>query len=208
METIKKIGRAWNSISLIKRILVGLVIGAALGVFAPGIEAFEILGTLFVSALKAVAPILVFFLVISALANAKAAGSMKTVVVLYVVGTFIAAFVAVIASFLFPVELTLSAPTVDQSSPTGVGEVLGTLVTNIVSNPVDALINANYIGILTWAVLLGIALRAATQGTKDVFTSISDAVSQVVRWIISLAPFGILCLAYPSVSANALENLT
>ncbi|RNL38452.1 serine/threonine transporter SstT [Paraeggerthella hongkongensis] len=208
METIKKIGRAWNSISLIKRILVGLVIGAALGVFAPGIEAFEILGTLFVSALKAVAPILVFFLVISALANAKAAGSMKTVVVLYVVGTFIAAFVAVIASFLFPVELTLSAPTVDQSSPTGVGEVLGTLVTNIVSNPVDALINANYIGILTWAVLLGIALRAATQGTKDVFTSISDAVSQVVRWIISLAPFGILGLVYTSVSANGLEIFT
>ncbi|MGO5317096.1 MULTISPECIES: serine/threonine transporter SstT [Paraeggerthella] len=208
METIKKIGRAWNSISLIKRILVGLVIGAALGVFAPGIEVFEILGTLFVSALKAVAPILVFFLVISALANAKAAGSMKTVVVLYVVGTFIAALVAVIASFLFPVELTLSAPTVDQSSPTGVGEVLGTLVTNIVSNPVDALINANYIGILTWAVLLGIALRAATQGTKDVFTSISDAVSQVVRWIISLAPFGILGLVYTSVSANGLEIFT
>ena len=208
METIKKIGRAWNSISLIKRILVGLVIGAALGVFAPGIEVFEILGTLFVSALKAVAPILVFFLVISALANAKAAGSMKTVVVLYVVGTFIAALVAVIASFLFPVELTLSAPTVDQSSPTGVGEVLGTLVTNIVSNPVDALINANYFGILTWAVLLGIALRAATQGTKDVFTSISDAVSQVVRWIISLAPFGILGLVYTSVSANGLEIFT
>ncbi|MBU5406276.1 serine/threonine transporter SstT [Paraeggerthella hongkongensis] len=205
---MKKIGRAWNSISLIKRILVGLVIGAALGVFAPGIEVFEILGTLFVSALKAVAPILVFFLVISALANAKAAGSMKTVVVLYVVGTFIAALVAVIASFLFPVELTLSAPTVDQSSPTGVGEVLGTLVTNIVSNPVDALINANYIGILTWAVLLGIALRAATQGTKDVFTSISDAVSQVVRWIISLAPFGILGLVYTSVSANGLEIFT
>ncbi|MDY3981661.1 MAG: serine/threonine transporter SstT [Paraeggerthella sp.] len=208
METIKKIGRAWNSISLIKRILVGLVIGAALGVFAPGIEVFEILGTLFVSALKAVAPILVFFLVISALANAKAAGSMKTVVVLYVVGTFIAALVAVIASFLFPVELTLSAPTVDQSSPTGVGEVLGTLVTNIVSNPVDALINATSIGILTWAVLLGIALRAATQGTKDVFTSISDAVSQVVRWIISLAPFGILGLVYTSVSANGLEIFT
>ncbi|CAK7053937.1 MAG: Serine/threonine transporter SstT [Paraeggerthella hongkongensis] len=208
METIKKIGRAWNSISLIKRILVGLAIGAALGVFAPGIEVFEILGTLFVSALKAVAPILVFFLVISALANAKAAGSMKTVVVLYVVGTFIAALVAVIASFLFPVELTLSAPTVDQSSPTGVGEVLGTLVTNIVSNPVDALINANYIGILTWAVLLGTALRAATQGTKDVFTSISDAVSQVVRWIISLAPFGILGLVYTSVSANGLEIFT
>ncbi len=195
--------------SLVKQILVGLVLGILLAwISKPAAEAVGLLGTLFVGALKAVAPILVFFLVISALANAKAAGSMKTVVVLYVVGTFIAALVAVIASFLFPVELTLSAPTVDQSSPTGVGEVLGTLVTNIVSNPVDALINANYIGILTWAVLLGIALRAATQGTKDVFTSISDAVSQVVRWIISLAPFGILGLVYTSVSANGLEIFT
>ena len=102
METLKKIGRAWNSISLIKRILVGLIIGAALGVFVPGNEVVELLGTLFVSALKGVAPILVFFLVISALANAKTAGSMKTVVALYIVSTFVAALVAVVASFLFP----------------------------------------------------------------------------------------------------------
>lgn len=208
METIKKIGRAWNSISLIKRIVVGLIIGALLGVFVPGNEIVSLLGTLFVSALKGVAPILVFFLVISALANAKTAGSMKTVVILYIVSTFIAALVAVVASFLFPIELTLNAATVEQSSPTGIGEVLGTLIMNIVSNPVDALMNANYIGILAWAVVLGIALRAASQGTKDVFTSVSDAVSQVVRWIISLAPFGILGLVYTSVGENGLEIFT
>ncbi len=208
METLKKIGRAWNSISLIKRILVGLIIGAALGVFVPGNEVVELLGTLFVSALKGVAPILVFFLVISALANAKTAGSMKTVVALYIVSTFVAALVAVVASFLFPIELTLTAGEVEQSSPSGIGEVLATLVSNIVSNPVDALINANYIGILAWAVVLGIALRAASQNTKDVFTSVSDAVSQVVRWIISLAPFGILGLVYTSVGENGLEIFT
>lgn len=208
METIKKVGRAWNSISLIKRIVVGLIIGALLGVFVPGNEIVSLLGTLFVSALKGVAPILVFFLVISALANAKTAGSMKMVVVLYIISTFIAALVAVVASFLFPIELTLNAATVEQSSPTGIGEVLGTLIMNIVSNPVDALMSANYIGILAWAVVLGIALRAASQSTKDVFTSVSDAVSQVVRWIISLAPFGILGLVYTSVGENGLEIFT
>ena len=103
---------------------------------------------------------------------------------------------------------TLSAPAADQSSPSGIGEVLGALVMNVVSNPVDALMNANYIGILAWAVVLGIALRAASQSTKDVFASVSDAVSQVVRWVISLAPFGILGLVYTTVSANGLEIFT
>ena len=198
---IKKVVQAWNSVSLVKRIVIGLVIGGVLGVAVPNIEVVELLGTLFVSALKGVAPILVFFLVISALANARAAGSMKTVVLLYVVSTFVAALVAVVASFLFPIELTLSAPA-------GIGEVLGALVMNVVSNPVDALMNANYIGILAWAVVLGIALRAASQSTKDVFASVSDAVSQVVRWVISLAPFGILGLVYTTVSANGLEIFT
>ena len=198
---IKKVVQAWNSVSLVKRIVIGLVIGGVLGVAVPNIEVVELLGTLFVSALKGVAPILVFFLVISALANARAAGSMKTVVLLYVVSTFVAALVAVVASFLFPIELTLSAPAADQSSPSGIGEVLGALVMNVVSNPVDALMNANYIGILAWAVVLGIALRAASQSTKDVFASVSDAV-------ISLAPFGILGLVYTTVSANGLEIFT
>ena len=205
-ELVKRAGRAWNSISLIKRIVVGLVVGGLLGLFAPAdISIVELLGTLFVSALKAVAPILVFFLVISALANAKTAGSMKTVVVLYIVSTFVAALVAVVASFLFPMTITLVEPAVEQASPSGVADVLTTLVMNIVSNPVDALINANYIGILAWAVVLGIALRAAGESTKGVFSNVADAVSQVVRWVISLAPFGILGLVYTSVSQNGVE---
>ena len=209
MEGLKKLAKAWNSLSLIKRIVIGLVIGALLGVFAPpGLTVVALLGTIFVNALKAVAPILVFFLVISSLANAKSAGAMKTVVVLYLVGTFAAAVVAVIASMLFPVDLTLATTVEDTAAPSGVGEVLGTLITNAVANPVKALAEANYLGILAWAVLLGVAVRVAGQPVKDVFTSISDAISTVVRWIIAFAPFGILGLVYTSVSENGLEIFT
>lgn len=208
METLKAIGRKWNDISLIKRILVGLVIGAVLGVFLPGNDVLEMFGTLFVSALKGVAPILVFFLVISALANAKGAGAMKVVVILYLAATFIAAFVAVLMSSLFPVELTLAAAQDTSAAPSDIGSVFSKLLLSIASNPVDALTNANYLGILAWAVLLGIALRHAKDGVKEVFASISDAVSQVVRWIISLAPFGIMGLVYTSVSTNGLEIFT
>ena len=208
METLKAIGRKWNDISLIKRILVGLVIGAVLGAFWPGNDVLEMFGTLFVSALKGVAPILVFFLVISALANAKGAGAMKVVVILYLAATFIAAFVAVLMSSLFPVELTLAAAQDTSAAPSDIGSVFSKLLLSIASNPVDALTNANYLGILAWAVLLGIALRHAKDGVKEVFASISDAVSQVVRWIISLAPFGIMGLVYTSVSTNGLEIFT
>lgn len=207
---MKTIARAWSSISLVKRIIIGLIIGALLGVFAPtGIEIISLLGTLFVSALKGVAPVLVFFLVISALANARAAGSMKTIVILYMVSTFLAALTAVVASFLSPSTITLiDAAETAQASPQDIGEVLTALVMNIVSNPVDALMNANYIGILAWAIVLGIAMRAASDNTKQVFTNVSEAVSKVVRWVIACAPFGILGLVYTTVSENGLEIFT
>ncbi len=208
MEAIKKAWGAWNDISLIARIVAGLVIGTVLGIFLPNVASIELMGTLFSSALKAVAPVLVFFLVISALANAKAAGSMKSVILLYVASTFIAALIAVIVSYLFPLTLTLDIPAADRTSPAGIAEVLTTLFMNIVANPVDALINSNYLGILAWAILLGIALRAAQQNTKDLFTNVADAVSQVVRWIIALAPFGILGLVYTSVSTSGIEIFT
>lgn len=213
MDVLKGIVNGWNSISLIRRIVVGLVVGAVLGVLGQSVEVFasnaiiEMLGTLFVAALKGVAPILVFFLVISALTNAKGTGAMKTVVVLYLVATFVAAFVAVLMSWLFPVELTLAAAK-EQSAPSDIGSVFSSLVLSIASNPVDALTNANYLGILTWAILLGIALRHAKDSVKDVFSAISDAVSQIVRWIISLAPFGIMGLVYTSVCENGLEIFT
>ncbi len=207
--------KKYNEISLIKRILVGLVIGVVLAVALPGSaetafgEVVILLGSLFVGALKAVAPILVFFLVISALCNAKGAGNMKTVIILYVISTLVAAIVALIGSELFPTALTLDTSSmVEQAAPEGIGEVLTTLLMNVVSNPVDALANANYIGILAWAVMIGIALRATSQQVKDVFSAISDAVSKVVRWVINMAPFGILGLVYTSVSTSGLEIFT
>lgn len=201
----------WNSISLVLRIVIGLVIGAILGLLLPSDGSvapaiITLLGTLFVNALKAVAPILVFFLISSALCNAKAPGSMKTIIILYLVSTFVAALVAVVGSYIFPMHLTLaSAENITQSSPSGIGEVLNTLLMNIVANPVKALVDANYIGILVWAAMLGVALRAAGEGTKEVFTSIADAVATIVRWIISLAPFGILGLVYDAVASNGIE---
>ena len=210
---MKELWRKWDNISLIKRIVVGLIIGAILGVTCgtvPGLsDVLTLLGTLFTSALKAIAPILVFFLVISALASAKTGGAMSTIVVLYIISTFLAALVAVIASFIFPIEMTLVVdPSVEQSSPEGIGEVLSSLVASIVANPVDALVNANYLGILAWAVMLGVALRAAKEATKDVFHNVADAVGQVVHWIISLAPFGIMGLVFTAVSTNGVEIFT
>lgn len=214
-EKKNNLWQRYSEISLIKRIVVGLIIGVILALLIPsdapewalGIgEVITLLGTLFVAALRAVAPILVFFLVISALTTAKTAGSMKTVVVLYIISTLVAALVAVIGSFIFPMDLTLNvAEEVEQTSPSGIGEVLSTILMNICANPVDALANANFIGILAWAIVLGIALRAASDGVKDVFKAISDAVSIAVRWVINLAPFGIMGLVYTSVSTSGLD---
>ena len=212
---MKELLKKWNSVSLIKRILVFLVLGAILGIIFPNQDGTSVLGwistlgDLFVSALRSVAPVLVFFLVISSLCNAKGDGSMKTIIVLYIIATFAAAVIAVIGSFLFPLEITLSGvESADQSSPEGIAEVLSSLILSVVANPVDAIMNANYLGILAWAVLLGIALRAASENTKSVFANISDAVNTIVRWIINLAPFGVFGLVYASVSENGMEIFT
>lgn len=195
--------------SLIIKILIGLVLGVVLGLLGPAVNyefvVVPVLGTLFVAALKAAAPILVFFLVVSALANAKASGAMKSVIIMYVISTFIAAAVAVFASVLFPTTLTLEGvEAAAGTTPSGIGEVLLTLFTNAVSNPVGALVNANFIGILTWAILLGIALRAASKNTKTVLANIADAMVKVVRWVIACAPFGIMGLAYSSIAEYGL----
>ena len=197
----------WNSVSLIWRIVVGMVIGAVIGVAAgPGLTVITLLGTLFVAALRAVAPILVFFLVISALANAKTAGSMRTIIVLYLVSTFLAAFIAVLASFIFPLDIVLAdPPETATAAPEGIGAVLTNLLVNVFSNPVASLANGNFLGILAWAVVLGVALRAAKNSTKNVFSDVSDAVTKVVRWVIAFAPFGILGLVYTAVSENGLD---
>ncbi|MBC2575484.1 serine/threonine transporter SstT [Peptostreptococcus canis] len=197
----------WNSISLVKRIIVGMIIGAILGVVVPKWSEIAILGSLFVGALKAVAPILVFVLVIAAIAQHKSGHktNMKQIIVLYLIGTFSAALVAVIASFLFPIKLVLAQGATDVTAPGGIVEVLKSLLMRIVDNPVNAIITANYIGILTWAIIFGLALRHSAESTKKLLVDISEAVSQAVRWVISFAPFGILGLVFDTVSTNGLD---
>lgn len=207
---MKNLIQKWNGISLIVRIAIGLVIGAVLALTVPNATVISIFGDVFVGALKAIAPILVFVLIISALANAgKGLGpQFRTVIILYMVSTLLASVLAVVASFAFPVTLKLT-DAVANEAPGGIWEVLGNLITNMVQNPISAMINANYIGILTWAVILGIAFKnLASAATKELLTNISDAVSQAVRWIINLAPFGIMGLVFTSVSTNGLTIFT
>lgn len=207
---MKTLVAKYNQTSLILRIAVGLIIGIILGVTVPQASFLDILGTLFVGALKAIAPILVFVLVISSLAQArKGIGSQfRTVIVLYMLSTLLAAFFAVIASFLFPVTIKLT-DAVEQAAPVGIGEVFNTLLNNVVANPVASLMNANYIGILFWAIVLGLAFKSlAAPATLEVLMNLSDAVSKVVRWIINLAPFGILGLVHSSVSEYGIAIFT
>ena len=206
---MKKLLNKWNQLSLILRIFIGLVIGVILGVVAPKASAIAILGNIFVGLLKAVAPILVFILVTSSLALAKGGTNtgkaFRTVVLLYMLSTFLAALIAVIGSFAFPVTISLT-DAVSQAAPTGIVEVLQNLLNNMVANPVASIANANYVGILTWAIIFGIALRKlASDHTKESLQAFSDAVSQAVKWIINLAPFGILGLVYNSVVTEGLD---
>lgn len=203
---MKKIIQKWNSTSLIIRILAGLILGAILGIAVPQATGISILGDIFVGALKAIAPILVFVLIIAALANANnnIGSRFRTVIILYIMSTLLASLLAVVASYAFPVSLKLT-DAVSNEAPSGILEVFNTLITNMVQNPVSSIMNANYIGVLTWAVIFGVALKkVASDATKTVFTNISDAVSTAVRWIISLAPFGILGLVFNSVSTSGL----
>lgn len=206
---MRKIIGLWNKVSLVKRIIVGLIIGILLGLFFPQLTFLSTLGDLFVGALKAVAPLLVLFLVMSALSRNKQGKktNMKRIIFLYILGTLIAGSIAVIASFIFPIQLKLGETASSVSPPGGINEVLKTLLMNIVSNPVDALVNANYIGILTWAVLLGIALKKASQGTKNAIENIADALSQIVKWVISLAPFGVMGLVFNTISTQGIGSL-
>ncbi|MDM8128562.1 serine/threonine transporter SstT [Paraclostridium benzoelyticum] len=200
----------WNNISLVKRILVGLIIGILLALTIPNIaKPIVIFGSLFVGALKSVAPILVFFLVMSAICQHKQGQqtNMKSIIFLYLLGTFLAGLVAVIASFLFPITLTLGSGVSKMAPPGGIIEVLKSLIINVVDNPVMALYNANYIGILSWALIIGLALKNASSSTKTMISNISDALSQVVKWIINFAPLGIMGLVFDSISTQGIESL-
>lgn len=207
---MKKFFCFYTKTPLILRIAIGLVIGICLGLWVPEAGFVTVFGDIFVGALKAIAPILVFVLVVASLASAgKGIGNrFKSVIFFYMLSTFLAAVIAVVLSFIFRITIPL-AQAVEQTAPTGLGEVFRTLMGNMVMNPVSALINANYVGILTWSIILGLALRiVAGEKTKEVLTDISNAVSRSVAWVIQLAPFGIMGLVYSSVSEYGLEIFT
>ena len=193
MKTLNAAAAKYNSISLIVRILCGLVIGAVLALTAPGAGWVAELGTLFVGALKGIAPVLVFVIVASALAqgSSKLDRRFATVIWLYMLTTF------------------LADAAESDVIPQGLGEVLNTLLANFVANPVSAIMNGNYIGILFWACLFGLAMKKiGAESTKVFLSNTADAVSQIVRWIINLAPFGIMGLVYSNVSSNGLSIFT
>lgn len=196
--------------SLIAQIAIGMVCGVVLALVAPELaRSVALLGDVFISALKAVAPVLVFVLVIASIASHKRGQPthIRPVLMLYLLGTLGAAVVAVLASFAFPTTLVLDAPQAAGTPPGGIIGVLKNLLLSAVSNPVKALMEANFIGILSWAIALGIALRHAGQGTRALLTDVSDAVSQIVRVVIRFAPLGIFGLVAATLADSGLDAL-
>ena len=212
MKTLKTIIGAWQHTNLMLRIFIGIFIGSVLALIVPGISAVSLLGDLFVGALKAMAPVLVAVLVTSSVATARAGlGSrFRTVITLYVLTTLMAAVIAVVASFLFPVGITLTdVQGASGNAPGALGDVFRNIVNNVMSNPITAIANANYLSILFWAVVIGMALKmVASEQTIGSLRQWADAVSKVVAWIIQCAPFGILGLVYTTVSQSGLEIFT
>ncbi|MBO5151975.1 MAG: serine/threonine transporter SstT [Methanobrevibacter sp.] len=200
----------WTKSSLILKIVIGLIIGAVLGILVPDWEIIGFPGEIFVSALKAIAPILVFVLVASAISKARSGiGSrFKTVIILYLFSTFLSAMVAIIASTMFPVTIHLSAAS-NATAPTGLGGVMSDMALMVFSNPVDLLAEGQYLGILFWSIVFGIALKmVASDTTKDVITDLADAVTLIVRGIIQFAPIGIMGLVFTSVSQSGIGIFT
>ena len=205
--------RPWQKLlqlGLVPQIIIGILLGVLVAVVSPELaKNLSLLGTLFVNALKAIAPLLVFVLVASAIANKQASesSSIKPVLVLYLFGTFLAAVVAVLLSFMFPTTLVLTAVPEVIAAPEGISEVLKALLLKVVDNPINALISGNYIGVLAWAVGLGLALQHASKSTKLVFSDLSHGVSSLVRFIIRLAPFGILGLVADTIATTGFAAL-
>ncbi|MBO4670716.1 MAG: serine/threonine transporter SstT [Bacteroidales bacterium] len=210
MGKLSSILKKWTDTSLVLRILIGLVIGAVLGLAVPGWTGIGILGHIFVSALKAIAPLLVAFLVASSIAKAQGGlgPRFRTVILLYLSATLVAAAVAVAGSFLFPVTLTLE-DAASEAAPGGLADVFRNLLTKMVMNPLQAVAEANYIGILFWAIIIGLALKITKSAAAiKVVSEISEVITLAVKWIIQFAPFGILGLVFSAVSESGLEIFT
>ena len=212
MRIIKSIIDRWQRTNLMLRILTGIVVGSVLALIVPGISVVSMLGDLFVGALKAIAPVLVAVLVASSVATARAGlgNRFRTIITLYVLTTLLAAVLAVVGSFLSPVQIALAdVAGAESSAPGALGDVFSNIIREVMSNPVTAISKANYLSILFWAVVIGLALKAvASPQTIGSLRQWADAVSKVVKWIIQCAPFGILGLVYTTVSQSGLEIFT
>ncbi len=204
-----KVYKKYNSINLVVRIITGIILGVFLALFAPELKPVKMLGELFIGALKGIAPILVFTLIISSLIQGelKRDGRFKVIVFLYFISTFLASCAAVVSSFLFPQTLTLNGiNALIGTSPANLNEVLHNLLINIVSNPITSLASANYLGILFWAIIFGLSMKSiASDGTKKILSDISDCISKIVCKIINFAPFGIMGLVFGAVSASGTD---
>ncbi|KMJ53325.1 serine/threonine protein kinase [Vogesella sp. EB] len=203
------ISRIMNG-SIVLQILIGMLAGIAVASFSPDTaQSLTFLGSLFVKGLKAVAPVLVFVLVASAIASKKQGvqTNMRPVLTLYLLGTFLAAVTGVVASFVFPTTLKLVAAAGSTTPPSGIGQVLNNLVFQIVDNPINAIATGNYIGILTWAVALGMALHHASDSTKTLLNELADGVSRIVGVIIRFAPVGVFGLVAEAVATTGLSSL-
>ena len=207
MSRLESITRKWAQSSLILRILGGLVIGAILGLTVPSLTGISLLGTIFVGALKAIAPLLVFVLVTASVAQAGAGlgARFRTVIGLYLVSTLGAAAVAAAGSKLFPITLRLT-DVAEGSAPSALADVFSNLLSNLVANPLASIAQANYIGILFWSILMGLGLRTlASRETVRMVSDFSAVLSKMVTWIIQFAPFGILGLVFSAVSESGME---
>ena len=207
MNFITAIIRKWTATSLVMRIFIGLLCGAFLGIVVPEWSGVAIFGQIFVSLLKAIAPVLVAVLVISSISKARGAlgPRFRVVVCQYVLSTFIAALTAVVASFMFPVVLVLEN-VVEAQAPGALHDVFANQINNMVANPVSSIVNANYIGILFWSIIFGFALKKiASQHTINVVHDLAEMVSLAVKWVIQFAPFGIMGLVFATVSSNGLD---
>ena len=212
MRIIKSIIDRWQQTNLMLRILAGIIVGSILALTVPGISVVSMLGDLFVGALKAIAPVLVAVLVASSVATARAGlgNRFRTIITLYILTTLLAAVLAVVGSFLSPVHIALAdVAGAEGSAPGALGDVFRNIIREVMSNPVTAITKANYLSILFWAVVIGLALKAvASPQTIGSLRQWADAVSKVVKWIIQCAPFGILGLVYTTVSQSGLEIFT
>ena len=207
MNFITEIIRKWTATSLVMRIFIGLLCGAFLGIVVPEWSGVAIFGQIFVSLLKAIAPVLVAILVISSISKARGAlgPRFRVVVCQYVLSTFIAALTAVVVSFMFPVVLVLEN-VVEAQAPGALHDVFANQINNMVANPVSSIVNANYIGILFWSIIFGFALKKiASQHTINVVHDLAEMVSLAVKWVIQFAPFGIMGLVFATVSSNGLD---